>query len=161
MDSAPRSPIRILIADSDPRVGRALARLLQAVGDLDVVATASTSESALALAGRLRPTVAVVDAWTAGLDGLALTRSLAAQAPAPRVVMVSVYAMLGGPALAAGACRFLLKDGSREELAAAIRLAAQGRCEPDDARPAPAGEQNCRIPGRAPPGDVPAAPLVS
>jgi DNA-binding NarL/FixJ family response regulator len=131
VDGALRDPIRLLIADSDPRVGRALARLLQDVGDLDVVATASTHESALALVARLCPTVAVVDAWTAGLDGLALTRALGAQAPAPRVVVVSVYALLGGPARAAGACRFLLKDGSREELAAAIRLAAQGRCEPE------------------------------
>jgi DNA-binding NarL/FixJ family response regulator len=150
VDSALRSPIRILIADSDPRVGRALARLLHDVGDLEVVATASTRESVLALVGRLRPTVAVVDAWTAGLDGLALTRSLAAQAPAPRVVVVSVYAMLGAPARAAGACRFLLKDGSREELAAAIRLAAEGRCEVDDARP---------LPATALPGDADGAPM--
>ena len=142
MESAARGPIRVLIADGDPLVCRALVRLLQDVADLEIVATAGTGERVLELAIQLQPAVAVVDAHTARMDGLAVTRSLGRQVPATRVVVVSVYAMLGEAALAAGACRFLLKDGSREELVAAIRLAALGQCQPDGAgRPVPAGPQ--------------------
>ncbi|HMA33896.1 MAG TPA: response regulator transcription factor [Chloroflexia bacterium] len=129
MDSAPRGPIRVLIADGDPLVCRALVRLLQDAGDLEVVATASTAETVLALATQLQPAVVVVDAQTARLDGLAVTRRLGQQVPATRVVVVSVYATLCDAALAAGACQCLLKDGSRAELVAAIRLAAQGHCQ--------------------------------
>ena len=129
MTSAPRGPIRVLIADGDPLVGRALVHLLQAVDDIAVIGTADTAETLLALARQLHPTVAIIDARTARLDGLAATRRLIQQVPATRVVVVSVYAALCAQALAAGACWFLLKDGSRGELVAAIRLAAQGQCQ--------------------------------
>ena len=35
--------------------------------------------------------------------------------------MLSVYATMRDPSLAAGACRFLLKDSGRDELVGAIR----------------------------------------
>ena len=69
----------------------------------------------------------MVDARTAWLDGLAVTRSLGHQVPATRVVVVSVHATFREAPLAAGACQFLLKDSSRAEFVAAIRLAVQGR----------------------------------
>ena len=128
MSALLRAPIRVLIADGDPLVGRALLHLLQDVGDMEVVALAADGGAALEIAGRLRPAVMVIDAQSARLDGLALTRRLRERRPAPRVVVVSVYEMFRDPALAAGACQFLLKDCSRDELSAAIRRAEQGQC---------------------------------
>jgi DNA-binding NarL/FixJ family response regulator len=128
MSALPRSPIRVLIADGDPLVGRALRHLLQDVVDLEVVALAVDGGTALESAGRLQPAVMVIDAGSARLDGLALTRRLREWQPAPRVVVVSVYGTFRDQALAAGACQFLLKDCSRDELSAAIRRAAQGQC---------------------------------
>lgn len=129
MSALPGAPIRVLIADGDPLVGRALLHLLQDVGDMEVVALAADGGAALEIAGRLQPAVMVIDARTARLDGLALTRRLREQRPAPRVVVVSVYGTFRDQALAAGACQFLLKDCSRDELSAAIRRAARGHCE--------------------------------
>ena len=43
--------------------------------------------------------------------------------------MLGVYAIMREPSLAAGACRFLLKDSGRAELVDAIRLAALGQCQ--------------------------------
>lgn len=122
-------PIRVLIADGDPLVGRALGRLLQDTIEVEVVATASDAAAALVLAGQYQPAVAVIDARTAQLGGLAVMRHLRRLAPAPHIVVVSVYATFRDQALAAGACRFLLKDCSRVELVTAIRLAAQGHCQ--------------------------------
>jgi len=122
-------PIRVLIVDGDPRVGRALGRLLQGTRDVEVIATATAAAAGLAWARHLRPTVAVVDAQSVGIDGLAMTRCLRQAVPAPQVVVVSVYATFRAAALAAGACRFLRKDCSRAELVTAVRWAAHGHCQ--------------------------------
>src|SRR6478672_5286735 len=92
MSMPPRDPIRVLIADGDPLVCRALVRLLQDAAEVDVVATATDGGAVLDRAGQFDPAVAVIDARTARLDGLAVTRRLCQQAPAIRVVVLSVYA---------------------------------------------------------------------
>jgi DNA-binding NarL/FixJ family response regulator len=129
MSATPQAAIRVLIADGDPLVGRALLRLLQNADDVEVVAIATDGWGTLEIVGQLQPAVVVVDARTARLDGLTLTRRLREQVPAPRVVIVSVYETLRDQALAAGACQFLLKDCGRTELVAAIRQAADGHCQ--------------------------------
>jgi DNA-binding NarL/FixJ family response regulator len=124
-----REPIRVLIADGDPLICRALVRLLKDAPDVEVIATATDASVTLELAEQFQPAVALLDAGTARLDGMTLTRSLRQQAPATRVVMLSVYATMRDPSFAAGACRFLLKDSGRDELLAAIGLAARGQCQ--------------------------------
>ena len=132
MESTQHGPIRVLIVDGDPLVCRALVRLLQDAPGVEVVATATDASVTLELAEQFQPAVALLDAGTARLDGMTLTRSLRQQAPATRVVMLSVYATMRDPSLAVGACRFLLKDCGRDELVGAIRLAARGRCQSDE-----------------------------
>ena len=122
-------PIRVLIADGDRLVGRALVRLLQDAVDIEVVATAADERVALKLAIQQQPVVALIDARTAHLDGMALTQNLRQQSPATQIIVLSVYATFRDQALAAGACRFLLKDCGRGELVAAIHLAARGQCQ--------------------------------
>jgi DNA-binding NarL/FixJ family response regulator len=121
--------IRVLIVDGDALICRALVRLLRDAPDVGVVATATDASVTLELAEQFRPAVALLDAGTARLDGMTLMRSLRQQAPATRVVVLSVYATMRDRALAAGACRFLLKDSGRDELLATIRLAARGQCQ--------------------------------
>ena len=132
METIKSEPIRVLIVDGDPLICRALVRLLRDAPDVEVVATATDASVTLELAEQFQPAVALLDAGTARLDGMTLTRSLRQQAPATRVVMLSVYATMRDPSLAAGACRFLLKDCGRDELVGAIRLAARGRCQSDE-----------------------------
>ena len=126
------APIRVLIADGDPLVCRALARWLHDRIDVEVIATAHDDDAVLALAGQFHPAVAVIDARTgrAGqLDGIQVTQRLGRQVPPTRVILLGLYATTREQALSAGACRFLLKDGSRDALVAAIRWAARGECE--------------------------------
>lgn len=123
------APMRVLIADGDPLVCRALARLLHKSASVEVVATSSDRDEVVELAGRLRPVVTLVDAYTARLDGMDVTRTLARLFPATRVIVLGVYATMREEALLAGACRFLLKDCSGEALVEAIRLAASGECK--------------------------------
>src|SRR4051794_15262897 len=123
------APMRVLIADGDPLVCRALARLLRKSASVEVVATSSDRDEVVELAGRLHPAVTLVDAHTAQLDGLDVTRSLSRLFPATQVIVLGVYATMREEALLAGACQFLLKDCSGETLVEAIRLAASGGCK--------------------------------
>jgi DNA-binding NarL/FixJ family response regulator len=122
-------PIRVLIADGDALVGRALARLLGNDTDVEVVATSAEGNEVLELAARLHPAVALVDTHMGRLDGVWVTESLSHRFPATQVISLGLYDALRDEALQAGACRFLLKDGGRAELVAAIQLAARGQCE--------------------------------
>jgi DNA-binding NarL/FixJ family response regulator len=69
------------------------------------------------------------------MDGINVTESLCLQLPATRVIILGVYATMRDQALSAGACRFLLKDCSRDTLVESIRLAASGQCEVIGIRP--------------------------
>lgn len=124
--------IHVLIADGDPLVCHALARLLRNSVGVQVIAASADRDEVLELAGQFHPAVALVDAHTArldGLDGMDLMRSLSHQFPAMRVIALGVYATMRDQSLTAGACRFLLKDCSGDTLVEAIQLAASGQCE--------------------------------
>jgi len=139
------TPIRVLIADGDPLICRALVRLLHDTVDVEIIATAKDEDEVLELAGQFQPAVALVDARMGRkgmsaarvdlidglerMDGIKVTQSLCRQLPATRVIILGVYATMRDQALSAGACRFLLKDCSRDTLVEAIRLAASGQCE--------------------------------
>ncbi len=129
------APIRVLIADGNPLVCRALARLLGNSAGVEVIATSVDQDEVLDLTDRLHPDVALVDARAARLgdtsrmDGMEVTRCLCHMSPAARVIVLGIYATMRNQALTAGACRFLLKDCSRDTLVEAIRLAANGECE--------------------------------
>jgi DNA-binding NarL/FixJ family response regulator len=133
MSSTTTEAISLIIADGDPLICRALARLFRNVSGLEVVATASDRSEVLELAGWLNPAVVLVEARTVHLDGLELTRALTQRFPQMRVIVLSVYQTLREEALGAGACRFLLKDAGRDTLVEAIRLAAIGDCDGSEA----------------------------
>jgi DNA-binding NarL/FixJ family response regulator len=118
--------LRVLIADDDGRVRRALRALLEAEPDIAVVGEAATAREVRAAARALRPAVVVLDLLLpAAEDGLALVRGLAGRP----VVALSVRGGLRGAALGAGARAFVEKGAAPEALLAAIRAAAAGEPE--------------------------------
>ncbi|MFJ2740566.1 response regulator [Streptomyces sp. NPDC087440] len=121
-------PVTVLIADDQPLVRRGLSLILSPDPGFEVVGEAEDGERAVALAHRLRPDVVVMDIRMPVLDGVAATARLAAELPGCRVLALSTFDMdayvVG--ALRAGACGFLPKDSSPEDLAAAIRTVHAG-----------------------------------
>jgi DNA-binding NarL/FixJ family response regulator len=118
-------PVRILIADDDPRVRAALRAFLTVSPGFDIVAEAASAGTALALARERSPAVALVDVLLPGeRDGLRLLRALSGELQIPAVA-ISVQSGLCSFALAAGAYRFLDKDSSPEVLLATLRAAAR------------------------------------
>ncbi|MFJ6012989.1 response regulator [Streptomyces sp. NPDC092952] len=120
--------IRVLIADDQPLVRRGLALILGPDPAFDVVGEAADGAEAVALAHRLRPDIVVMDIRMPVLDGVAATDRLTRELPGCRVLALSTFDLDEHvvAALRAGACGFLPKDTSPEELVAAIHVVHTG-----------------------------------
>ena len=94
-----------------------------------VIGDAATVEDGVALAARARPDVVVMDLNLPHGSGIDATHQLVGADPNAKVLVLTVAAdernVLN--ALLAGACGYLLKDSTIEEIAAGVRAAAAGR----------------------------------
>jgi DNA-binding NarL/FixJ family response regulator len=121
---------RVLIADDQALVRAGFRMILDAEDDLDVVGEASDGAEAVKLARQLKPDVVLMDIRMPELDGIEATRRIAGLGvdPPTRVLMLTTFDLneYVYEALRAGASGFLLKDVPPEQLAAGIRIVAQG-----------------------------------
>jgi DNA-binding NarL/FixJ family response regulator len=128
-------PVRVLLADDQRLVRESLATLLGLLGGIELVATASDGEEALALTGRHRPDVVLMDLRMPRMDGIEATRRLRERQPDVRVIALTTYAddesVLG--ALRAGARGYLTKDASSDDIHTAILTVAAGAAALDPA----------------------------
>jgi NarL family two-component system response regulator LiaR len=127
-DSTPElsGPTVVLVDDHDLfRAG--LRNLLEDQG-VRVVAEASTGREALKQVRELAPEVVLMDLNMPGMGGVEATREIARIAPLTRVVVLTISDRDGDilEAILAGACGYLLKDSSIEELLRGITAAAVG-----------------------------------
>ncbi|CAA9579682.1 MAG: Two-component transcriptional response regulator, LuxR family [uncultured Thermomicrobiales bacterium] len=122
--------IRVLVVDDQTIVRAGFAMILGAQPDIAVVGEAEDGEQAVALARRYHPDVVLMDVRMPRLDGIAATRRLVGTADggAPRVLILTTFDLDAYvyDALRAGASGFLLKDVTRDELVAAVRVIAAG-----------------------------------
>jgi two-component system, NarL family, response regulator YdfI len=118
---------RVLIVDDHVMLRESMRVALELVGN-DVVGEAGDGHEALRLVEQVRPTVVLMDVSLPGPDGIEVTRQLCTQYPELRVVMVTMH---GNPALVeravrAGACAYLTKDFSMQEVVSAVEKVAAG-----------------------------------
>lgn len=120
--------IKVLLVDDQAHIRQGLRMRLDMEPDMVVVGEAAGGKEALALAERLRPGVIVMDVEMAGLDGITATSRLRHICPSCAVVILTMHggAAVRQLALEAGAVAFIEKPATGEELASAIRLAADG-----------------------------------
>ncbi|GIG29589.1 response regulator [Cellulomonas marina] len=116
--------MKILVADDDPQILRALRITLRARGY--TVLTATDGADALAQAAAQRPDLYLVDLGMPRLDGLGLIRSLRGWTQAP-VLVVSGRAGSDDKveALDAGADDYVIKPFDLDELLARLRALAR------------------------------------
>ncbi|MEV4509184.1 response regulator transcription factor [Dactylosporangium sp. NPDC049525] len=122
--------IRVLVADDQTLVRGSFRILVDTAADLVAVGEAATGAEAVALAGRERPDVVLMDIRMPDLDGIEATRRICAD-PATAGVRVLILTTFDADefvfaALHAGASGFLLKDTRPADLLAAIRVVAAG-----------------------------------
>jgi DNA-binding NarL/FixJ family response regulator len=120
--------IRVLIADDQELVRTGFRVILEAEGDIEVVAEADTGHEAIRQAAFAKPDVMLMDIRMPELDGLAATEQILRQPNPPTIVVLTTFDQNGYVyrALRAGAAGFLLKDAPSSRLIAAVRAAATG-----------------------------------
>ncbi|MFG2074093.1 DNA-binding response regulator, NarL/FixJ family, contains REC and HTH domains [Nonomuraea maritima] len=120
--------IRVLVADDQALVRAGVRMLLQAAGDMEVVAEAADGAEAVRLAERHLPDVILMDLRMPRVDGLEAIRRVLAARPGARVVVLTTFAEDGNvyAALRAGAVGFLVKDDDPARMVDAVRRAASG-----------------------------------
>jgi DNA-binding NarL/FixJ family response regulator len=120
--------IRIVLADDHPIVLDGLRNLIRAEPDFALVGEAASGLSALKIVRELRPDVAVLDISMPELNGIVLSRRLAGEMPALRLLVLTLHedrAYLN-QALEAGVRGYVLKRSAVENLVQAIRAVVVG-----------------------------------
>ena len=118
---------RVVLVDDHDLFRTGLVSLLSEQG-VHVIGEAANGDGALRLVRDLAPDVVVMDLNMPGITGVDATREISALAPRTRVVVLTISADDGDvvDAVMAGACGYLLKDSSIQQLVAGIRAAAAG-----------------------------------
>jgi two-component system response regulator DegU len=122
--------VRLMLADDHRMLREGLRRSLTEDG-FDVVGEASDGEEAVRLAGDMRPDVVLMDVTMPDVDGVEATRRIRRLYPDIQVVMLTMHAdeSVISEALRAGAAGYLVKDCSIDEIASAIRMAANDEAD--------------------------------
>jgi DNA-binding NarL/FixJ family response regulator len=116
--------LRVVIADDQPMMRAGFKAVLEATGDIQVVAEASTGAEAVAAAKQHAPNVVLMDIRMPEMDGIEATRQL----PRQRVLILTTFGLDDYiiAALRAGASGFLLKDAPTAQVVDAVRAVAAG-----------------------------------
>jgi DNA-binding NarL/FixJ family response regulator len=122
-------PIRVLIADDHEVVAEGLRRLVEAEGDMEVVACVGDGRQAVQQARDTRPDVVVMDLSMPELNGADATRAILERDARCRVIVLSMYAQREyvRRALKAGAAGYVVKRSAAKEVVEAIRAVHAGQ----------------------------------
>jgi DNA-binding NarL/FixJ family response regulator len=119
--------LRVMLVDDHDLFRTGLRNLLEEQG-VHIVAEASDGSTALSLVLELTPDVVVMDLNMPGMNGIDATREIVRAAPLTRVVVLTISDQDEDvmDAIVAGACGYLLKDSSIQDLMQGIRAASVG-----------------------------------
>ena len=119
---------RIAIVEDNKVIRESLVEFVHADPECRCVCTCATAEEALEAVPRHQPEIVLMDIQLPNLSGIECTTQLKRLIPALHIIMVTVYEDTERifKALRAGACGYLLKRCTPEELLSAIREVRQG-----------------------------------
>jgi len=125
--------VRLMLIEDHPIMRIGIAALVSTYSNLEVVAQAGSGEEALLLHQQVDPDVTLVDLRLPGISGVETIRSIRAQKPAARFIVLTTYE--GDEdihqALQAGASGYIIKGMPHQTLVDAIlKVHAGGRFLP-------------------------------
>jgi DNA-binding NarL/FixJ family response regulator len=119
--------VRVLLVDDHDLFRTGLRNLLEERG-VQIAGEASTGAEAVRLVREVAPDVVIMDLHMPGMSGIEAIRQIASIAPLTRVLVLTISDQDDDVlhAILAGACGYLLKDSSVDELIRGIEAAAVG-----------------------------------
>jgi two-component system, NarL family, response regulator LiaR len=126
MDTARK--IKVLIIDDYDMVRRGLRIVLENFDDFRIVADTTDGRMALVLCDAYQPDVVLTDLLMPLMDGINVTRLILGKYPHMKVIVLtsSIDETLIKDVIKAGATSYMLKTGSVDDIANAIRSAYRG-----------------------------------
>jgi two-component system, NarL family, response regulator DevR len=125
----PAGPLRLMLVDDHEVVRSGLRAMLEATGEVRIVAEAGSVRDAISEADRTRPDVIVMDVRLVDGSGIEATREIRARRPETRVLMLTSFADDEAlfASIMAGASGYVLKQIHGTDLVRAIRQVGQGQ----------------------------------
>lgn len=119
---------RIAIVEDNKVIRESLTEFVQTDAECQCVCACATAEAALKDLPRQQPDIVLMDIQLPDISGIECTARLKQLMPSVQIIMVTVYEDTERifKALRSGACGYLLKRCTPEELVAAIREVRQG-----------------------------------
>ena|SRR6056297_185800 len=119
---------RIVIIDDHPIVRKGFAQLINREADLTVVGEAEDHLSAQTVISETKPDLALVDLTLKESDGLELIKTINAQYPKVKTMVISLHdeRVYAERALRAGAKGYIMKSEATENVMTAIRTVLKG-----------------------------------
>jgi NtrC-family two-component system response regulator AlgB len=120
-----KGEVRVLVIDDEESIRKMLRLCLEGAGYR--VTLAPTGEAGVAAARKSPPDVALVDLRLGGMDGIAVTRALAQEAPAAQVVIMTAYATIDNAvnAMRSGAVDYLPKPFTPAQVLHVVQKAVE------------------------------------
>lgn len=120
-------PLSVLIVDDELPARERLQRLVGELPGCAVAGVCSNGADALALVGKLKPAVVLLDIRMPGMTGIEVARHLGALEHPPAVVFTTAYDEYALEAFESQAVGYLLKPVRSERLAQALKQASRLR----------------------------------
>jgi two-component system response regulator AlgR len=118
-------PLRVLIVDDELPARERLQRLVDELPGCAVAGVCSNGADALALVGKLAPSVVLLDIRMPGMTGIEVARHLGTLADPPAIVFTTAYDEYALEAFESQAVGYLLKPVRSERLARALKQASR------------------------------------
>ena len=122
------APKRVVVVDDHPMFRDGLVALVDSLDWADVVGQAEDADTAVSLAGELRPDIVLMDLHLAVGNGLDATARITADLPGTAVLVLTMVENddAVAAALRAGARGYLVKGASRAQIRRALEAVADG-----------------------------------
>jgi DNA-binding NarL/FixJ family response regulator len=119
--------IRILVADDNEFVRRAIRSVLKMEADFKIVCEATDGAEAIDESAKLQPAVVLLDLSMPGMGGLQAARQILEAAPHTEIVLLTEHAVaeMAHTALSMGIRGYVIKSDAAKDLADAIRTVIQ------------------------------------
>ena len=83
--------MNVVVVDDDKLVGASLKTILEAGGEVNVVGVGSSGHEAIALYGRHKPDILLMDIRMSGMSGLDAAERILSSDPAARILFLTTF----------------------------------------------------------------------